>query len=342
MDMRKPGGRGGAGGARRAVPLLVLLTLSTLTLTAGSAQAADDPMQKVSRLFGSAAYEDTLAAIARLDDPALLDQAGEYRALCLLALNRDDEAERAVELMVLRNPIPSPGLQGRAPKFDAMYRGVRRRLVPRLANGAYNAARDSFSAKDYAAAKRQFDETLELVRSAEDPAELRDLELLATGFRTLAEARLEAAKLPRIPELPFTPVLAETALEPPPPILSLAPVPVSIRPAPFAPVARVYGADDRDVTPPLVIDQRLPVWMPPSGVFLRRSFTGQLRIVVGDDGRVASAEIIQPSFGPYDELLLKTVRLWRYQPAIKGGRSVQYRRVVEYVLNVPGQSNASR
>jgi hypothetical protein len=325
---------------RRAVATAALLL--SMMAAAESARAQDDALGDVSRLFASAAYEETLAALSRVDDPALLDKADEYRALCLLALNRDAEAERAMELLVLRNPLPIAGLSDRPPKFAAVYRRVRSRLVPRLANGAYSAARDSFIAQDYAAAKRQFDEALELARTAEDPEALHDLGLLAAGFRTLAAARVQPVQLPVIPELPFTPAVADPVLDAPPLVAQPAPSRLASVPPPFAPIARVYGADDRDVTPPTIIEQKLPPWSPPFKLLQQRTYTGQIRLIVGEDGRVEAAEIIQPSFPLYDDQLLRSAKLWRYQPALKGDRAVQYRRVIEYVLNGANQTAASR
>jgi tetratricopeptide (TPR) repeat protein len=325
---------------RRRVATAALLL--AMVVPARTARAQEDALREVSRLFASANYEEALAALSRVDDPALLDRTDEYRALCLLALNRDAEAERAMELLVLRNPLPTSGVADRAPKFATMYRTVRGRLVPRLANGAYNAARDSFNAHDYAAATRQFDEALQLARSAENPAALRDLELLAAGFRTLAAARIEPLRLPAIPELAVTPSLGEAVLDAPPiaavPLLAVLAPP----PPPFAPVARIYGPDDRDVAPPVVIDQRMPSWSPPHKMFLQRSFTGQIRVLVGEDGRVLDAEITHPSFPLYDNELLRSAKQWRYSPALKADRAVQYRRVIEYVLNGTSQTAASR
>lgn len=105
---------------------------------------------------------------------------------------------------------------------------------------------------------------------------------------------------------------------------------------------RVFTADDRDVTPPVVIDQKLPAWAPPFAQFARRTFTGTVQVTVGEDGTVASAEIVEPSFGPYDELLLRSVRQWRYRPALKQDHPVQYRRIIQYVLKSSEQAGVAR
>jgi TonB family protein len=128
---------------------------------------------------------------------------------------------------------------------------------------------------------------------------------------------------------------------PPPALIAPAPAPPSAS-APFHPVPRVYDTGDPDVTPPVVLDQTLPPWNPPGPYVARRTYTGRLRVVVGEDGRVASADILQPSFGAYDELLLHAVRQWRYTPALKRGYPVQYGWLVSYVLKSSDQTPAQR
>src|SRR6185436_8926850 len=113
-------------------------------------------------LYGTAAYEEALAAMAHVDDLAVIDQVDEYRALCLLALHRDVEAEGAIERLVARHPLDLEGLNDHSPKFTSVYRAARTRLVPGLANGVYRSALASFDAKDYSTAARQFGEALEL------------------------------------------------------------------------------------------------------------------------------------------------------------------------------------
>ncbi|MBM3769753.1 MAG: hypothetical protein FJW27_00400 [Acidimicrobiia bacterium] len=103
--------------------------------------------------------------------------------------------------------------------------------------------------------------------------------------------------------------------------------------APFNPVPRVFDASDTDVKPPVVLKQRLPPWFPPHELLRNRRFTGRVEIVVGIDGRVVSAEILQPSYTIYDDLVLRATRHWLYQPAFKREFPVQFRRVVEYVLS---------
>ena len=57
---------------------------------------ADDSLSAARDLYASAAYEDALAMLGRLNTPGLKSEDGrvaeQYRALCLLALGKNSEA----------------------------------------------------------------------------------------------------------------------------------------------------------------------------------------------------------------------------------------------------------
>lgn len=336
-----------------------------LTLAVPCALWAADPLAEVRALYASAAYEDTLALLSKVDDPALQDAVDEYRALCLLALNRGAAAEEAIAGMVRRRPQAPDDLGTRAPKFVALYQNVRTRLLPTLATSAYAEAKATFDAGDFTGAARQFREALVLLRAVNNdragaiPA--ADFETLAGGFLSLAEQRLAAvhpavtAKAPVAravkgavvsptaeragsPAEAFPEGLALLASAPPdalPAATVTRAVSVAARadePAPFPPTPRVFDATDLDVTPPIVVEQRLPPWIPPHELLRQRRFTGRVEVIVGIDGRVVSAEIIRPSHNLYDDLVLEATKQWLYQPAFKREYPVQFRRVIEYVL----------
>ncbi len=328
--------------------------LAGLILAAPAARASDDPLAEARSLYAVSAYERTLAALSRVEDPVQLDVADGYRALCLLALNRDGEAERVIERMVLRNPLPDTTLRSRSPRFSQVYRTVRLRLIPKLASATYNAAKASLESNDFDAAIRQFEETLELVRAAEDRSALSDLELVASEFRQLAVDRsaanrrrpqfahseptaalLDGSTLPALPA-DLVPLATSLAGVVPPVALSAAAVeaPRSTERIgrPFAPIARDYDGTDRDVVPPAVLKQTMPVWNPPWKLIRARTYSGRLQVIVAEDGSVADAEVISQSFSAYDDELLRATRDWRYEPARKGDRPVRFRRVIDFVL----------
>lgn len=199
----------------------------TLALSARAVWAADH-LAEVRALYASAAYEDSLALLAKVDDPVQQDVADEYRALCLLALNREAAAEEAVAAWVRRRPQVPDDLAKRPSKLVALYKKVRARLLPGLATSAYTAAKTTFEAGDFAASTRQFREALVLLRAADherdETAPATDYETLATGFLSLAESRLAEARkaaVPKEPEVRVQPaslpssLLAATAEAPP-------------------------------------------------------------------------------------------------------------------------------
>jgi len=303
-----------------------LLVGGSAVFAAAGSLRADDPLREAKDLYATAAYEETLAKLSQLDDSMITEEVDEFRTLCLLALHRDGEAERAMEGLVIRHPLPLGDLDDRSPKFVELYHKVRSRLMPRLATETYAAAKASFGATDYPAAARQFGDALDMLRDAADAAALHDLELLATEFRALAEQRMMPKPPTRTPEPPAAAVAA-------------ANIP---QPAPSAPVKRAYDIADSDVTPPVVLNQSLPAWNPPWAHVAQQTYAGRLQIVVGENGSVASADIVQPSFETYDGLLLHAAKQWRYKPAMKDGHPVQYLRLIDYVLKSADQKSAQR
>jgi protein TonB len=92
-------------------------------------------------------------------------------------------------------------------------------------------------------------------------------------------------------------------------------------------VARIYGPTDTDVIPPVAIRQDIPRW--PASYLPAGSPDGVVEVVVDETGAVESAAIRQPLNKFYDSQLLEAARKWRYQPAMKGGQAVKYRRLVK-------------
>ena len=77
-------------------------TLAILLLSSARA-AAQDSLDPVRSLYASAEYEEALAAIGNLKsnvDLAGVVEIDRYRALCLIALGRSAEADRAIETTV--------------------------------------------------------------------------------------------------------------------------------------------------------------------------------------------------------------------------------------------------
>jgi hypothetical protein len=117
---------------------------------------------------------------------------------------------------------------------------------------------------------------------------------------------------------------AETAAAPPAAAATAPPV--------AAAASGIFTENDRDVTPPVPTEQRLPVWAPPPAL-RDRSFSGLIEVLVDETGRVSAAVMSKSVNGAYDALLVSAARGWRYRPAVRNGRPVKFRRFVSIVLS---------
>src|SRR5690242_4785983 len=102
------------------------------SVTAGF--AGQDSLAAARDLYAAAAYEDALAALNRLhpaERPAAEARAIEqYRAMCLLALGRGTEAERAIQTVIERDPTYQPA--DVSPRIRSAFSDVRRRVLPAI------------------------------------------------------------------------------------------------------------------------------------------------------------------------------------------------------------------
>ncbi|MGE3508042.1 MAG: TonB family protein [Vicinamibacterales bacterium] len=342
-----------------------ILLASLLTWAGASpATAAGEPVDGMAEIrdkYATAAYEEALTLLTRVDDPSLSPEVDELRTLCLLALGHHAEARQAMETIVRRHPLALERLEVRSPKFVSLYLEVRSRLGPTLAAESYVTAKRTYDTGNLVAAVAQFRETVALTRAFGEDAAVSDLGLLAVGFLALAEDRAqeaahrvvalaEPAMLRYVGADGLAALLRDDAVEAAPDgvvppgtaLASAAPATlidtsrgsgVPSEPAPFMPVPRLYGPEDEDVRPPAVIEQRLPAWRPPLPAFAARTYTGRVQVIVDTDGRVSDVEILQQSHSLYDREVLDAAKLWRYEPATKRGYPVQYRRVIDYVLS---------
>jgi len=264
-------------------------------------------------------------------------------AQALLESGRPIDTERLLEKAVIRRPLVVPELEGRSSALAVLYLRVRARVLPVMAETLYGSAKAAYDEGRLDLASTQFDELRRLVDSAGPRIDgLSDLGMLAEGFSRLIRRQLE----PRPAEIPAEYVRADVespgdppSSEPPVPLVDATSEPgrFALDPKPFASWRpATYGPDDADVTPPGTIEQTLPPWVAPAG-FARRTFRGLLAVVVGEDGLVASAEIVDPTFPAYDAVLLSVAKRWRYEPAGKDGRAVRFRKLIAInLLGRPG------
>jgi TonB family protein len=292
------------------------VALALLIATALPARAADDPVDEAKRLYLSAAYDAALAALSNLPPSVDLDEVDKYRALCLLGLNRQQDAQEIVQKLVTRRPLAKLD-DGDSPKLLAMFKEARARVIPTAARSLYVSAKDNFEKGQVKTAAAQFHDVIALVAEADgaSDATLGDVKILAEGFSKLAEQLLAQQTAAS------NKAAADAAAAHP------------SEPAPPAP-ARVFDAAATDVVPPIAISQVMPEWNPPTG-FQSKNYTGTLEVVIDEQGVVTGVALVTPVNVTYDQLLLSAAKRWRYRPAQRAGQPVKYRKTIAIVLT-PG------
>ena len=101
----------------------VIVIVGIMLVTAGGARLnAQDPLSAAKDLYASAAYEDALSTLSRLDGavaPGVARQADEYRAFCLYALGRTREAESIAESIIRREPLARLDAADASPRLQS-------------------------------------------------------------------------------------------------------------------------------------------------------------------------------------------------------------------------------
>jgi hypothetical protein len=178
-------------------------------------------------------------------------------------------------------------------------------------------------------AQAQFQDLVTMLEKDTASPDLNDLRMLADGFLKLTRQRLDADALPPRPALEALVeeellVEVEALQELPPPALEDA--------KPFAPWRpQIFTADDADVVPPAIVDQQMPPWVP-SPAFANVTFNGRIELLIGENGVVTAVRIIDRTHPQYDTMLVAAARRWQYSPAVKDGRAVKYRKILEFTL----------
>jgi tetratricopeptide (TPR) repeat protein len=260
-------------------------------------------------LYASARYEEALALLnglqAEVTDPREVRTVEQYRAFCLLALGRNNEAEASIASLVTLDPFFQPGESDASPRVRTTFADVRQRLLPAIATERYALAKAAYDRKSHADAERQFRELLRLLEDPQMKGRLPDLRVLAAGFVELATA----------------------AAAPPPEPKPAAPAAVP-PPGPKAPVEpRVFTADDKDVKQPAIIRQDVPPV--PASITSMAKDRAVIEVLIDEQGRVASMALRMRAHPVYDNLLLNAARDWKYRPATLNGTPVKYRKLLQ-------------
>ena len=297
------------------------LTLSAAVVVilgcAAEARADQEMLASAKSLYESASYEAALSELSAINNAELVDTVDTYKALCFLGLGRVRDAEQALEELVTRKPLLTLSDTEYSPRVVSLFRDVRKKALPAAAQQLYTRARTDYENKQYEAAARGFKQTLQVISDVGPEGQtprLEDLKELASGFMTLAESKMAAAQAPAPgPVAPAPPPAARTAVA-----TSAAPVSTAIS---------FYTLADIDVTPPIVIEQPIPAWTY-TAYAPGRVFNGTLEVLINEKGAVESATLTEPIWPPYDLALLQAAKRWTYQPAVKAGKPVRFKRTL--------------
>ncbi len=290
----------------------VRLTIAALVLSASAAvaQNAADALDPVRQLYASAEYEEALTALGRLksETPASGLEIDRYRALCLIALNRDSEANRVIESIVAVDPLYQPSASDASPRVRTAFSAVRERVLPAMARALYLEAKAAYDRKAYTDAAQALERTVRVIDTIESPAknELADLRVLASGFLDLSKA----------------------AVAPPAPAAPAAPAPPEIAAPPPAPAGPVAPAN----TGLVVLKQDLPPLPFSIAALGSGEYRGWVELQIDEGGNVTGARITQTVHAIYDPVLLKAVREWKYEAPRVSGKPVASVKRVEVVL----------
>jgi TonB family protein len=307
----------------------VVVGFITVLLAFTADVRGQDVLAHAKDLYLSAAYDEALVLLEQLRAQPPREAATEvaqYRVFCLLALERRDEARKAIEDIVTADPFYRPSETQTSPRVRAVFQETRKALLPALLQRTYADAKASFERKDPRAVS-QFEQVLTLI---DDPdlkgvAQVADLRTVATGFRDLSKA-MGGVPTPQTPPKPADPPAATTQTT------SSA----AVNTAPAQPVSPATGSDDVSrLSPPVVISQPLPRWIPPQSIDARAGFKGLIEVTIDENGTVTSARLKQSVHPLYDDKLLAMARTWKYKPAMRDGVPAPSVKIVQIHLQPP-------
>src|SRR5262245_13775999 len=133
-----------------------IVIAAVVSLALAQTAAAQPALDSVRELYASADYEGVLSALGELSTDDLVPrdsrELSRYRVLCLVALERSEEAERAMEEMLRRDPLYSISAAEASPRIVAAFAAVRRRTLPAVARALYQDGRAAYGRKSYAEA----------------------------------------------------------------------------------------------------------------------------------------------------------------------------------------------
>jgi TonB family protein len=274
---------------------------ASVCLVGAISLSASEELTRAKELYRSASYDEALTVLNNIPPSVVITEAVDVhqtRVLCLVALDRQDEARQAMTTLISASPTYRLSEEDASPRVRAMFADVRKSVFPTIVQKAYTDAKAAFDRKD-PGATAQFDRVLTLLEDpdvATDPA-FADLSTVVNGFRELSLA----------------------AAAPP------APVPASGAASVAGGTARRPAATTNAViVPPVALSQVLP----PIQLRDRREWDGEVEVVISETGKVVSARMTRSIHPAYDAEVLRTARNWTYKPGTRDGAPAQMVKLV--------------
>jgi tetratricopeptide (TPR) repeat protein len=278
--------------------------------------SAQDSLNAARDLYASAQYDEALNLLDRLSSSAASTDERQsidfYRTLCLFAVGRRDDADRAIEAIIARDPLYRPA-DDVSPRTRTAFSDAKKRVLPTLVQQRYAEAKAAFDRREFERAAASFKEVIAALNdpdigpAAQQPP-LADLHTLAAGFHDLSVK----------------------AIPPPPPPPAPTPAPA---PAPAVPAApKVYTGEEAGVRPPVTIAQEIPRYpgmVPPGGL------KGVVDVLINENGFVESAIMAVPVARNYDTIVLTAATKWQFQPAMFNGAPVKFKKRIQINIAPP-------
>ena len=91
----------------------------------------------------------------------------------------------------------------------------------------------------------------------------------------------------------------------------------------------IYSAESEAVSPPVGVRPQLPSELP-SNVSVEQ--LSRIDLIVSPAGTVESVKLVGTPHSVHDSMLLSAAKTWQFQPALKDGVPVRYRKTVWIAL----------
>jgi hypothetical protein len=285
---------------------VVAVFVSFAAVLAPRAAAGQEALAKAMTLYASAEYEEALAVLNKVENASDAVEVDQYRALCLLALGRNDDARTVIQRIVEKNPAFEPSAAQVSPRVQETFREVRRKVLPSVVRKEYTDAKAAYDRGETERANVIFKNVVAHLEALDKMGvkELADLQVLSRGFLDLTTNALKAAAPPAAPPAPVA-------------------APLPRREEPAAPL--IYGLGDDGVVAPVPISQPRPPYTPGRDT---QVYDAVLTIVIDETGAVTDVSSMGAMPVTYEVALKRAVMSWRFRPATRNGTPVKYRRNV--------------